>query len=190
MNWAQGRRYALSAWRRFRAWPTRWQVVGWIVLLLLVGSVRDAFEGETTDEGGPAVVQPSLSVDDAAAEAEQEAADRRAARAEHRRVAEARRQRLIEVRKQRRARVARAARRERERQAAAALAAEQAPPPAPEPASDSGCDSNYSGCVPIASDVDCGGGSGDGPAYLDGSVSVIGSDVYGLDSDSDGTACE
>jgi len=24
----------------------------------------------------------------------------------------------------------------------------------------------YSGCVPIASDVDCAGGSGNGPAYL------------------------
>lgn len=56
-----------------------------------------------------------------------------------------------------------------------------------EPLSD--CDPNYSGCVPIASDVDCEGGSGDGPAYT-GVVTVIGSDIYGLDSDSDGTACE
>ena len=28
------------------------------------------------------------------------------------------------------------------------------------------CDPNYSGCVPIASDVDCAGGSGNGPAYV------------------------
>lgn len=35
----------------------------------------------------------------------------------------------------------------------------------------SNCDSNYSGaCVPIASDVDCTGGSGNGPAYVSGPV--------------------
>jgi len=52
------------------------------------------------------------------------------------------------------------------------------------------CDPNYSGCVPIASDVDCAGGSGNGPAYVQGPVTVIGSDIYGLDSDGDGIACE
>lgn len=51
------------------------------------------------------------------------------------------------------------------------------------------CDPNYSGCVPIASDVDCLGGSGDGPAYT-GQVNVIGKDIYGLDRDHDGVACE
>lgn len=64
-----------------------------------------------------------------------------------------------------------------------------APEPEPEPEPASGCDPNYTGCVPIASDVDCAGGSGDGPAYS-GPVQVIGSDVYGLDSDSDGYGCE
>jgi hypothetical protein len=59
--------------------------------------------------------------------------------------------------------------------------------PEPEPA---GCDPNYSGCVPIASDVDCAGGSGNGPAYATGPVDVIGSDIYDLDRDSDGVACE
>ena len=54
----------------------------------------------------------------------------------------------------------------------------------------SGCDSNYSGCVPIASDVDCAGGSGNGPAYVQGPVTVIGKDIYDLDSDGDGVACE
>jgi len=54
----------------------------------------------------------------------------------------------------------------------------------------SGCDPNYSGCVPIASDVDCSGGSGNGPAYVQGPVTVVGSDIYGLDSDSDGVGCE
>lgn len=52
------------------------------------------------------------------------------------------------------------------------------------------CDPNYSGCVPIASDVDCAGGSGNGPAYVSGPITVIGSDIYGLDRDGDGIACE
>ena len=53
------------------------------------------------------------------------------------------------------------------------------------------CDPNYSGaCVPIASDVDCAGGGGNGPAYVSGPVKVIGSDIYGLDSDHDGIGCE
>jgi hypothetical protein len=55
----------------------------------------------------------------------------------------------------------------------------------------SSCDSNYSGaCVPIASDVDCAGGSGNGPAYTRGPVKVIGIDIYDLDRDGDGIACE
>lgn len=53
------------------------------------------------------------------------------------------------------------------------------------------CDPNYSGaCVPIASDVDCAGGSGNGPAYVSGPVYVIGFDIYDLDRDGDGVACE
>lgn len=53
------------------------------------------------------------------------------------------------------------------------------------------CDPNYSGaCVPIASDVDCAGGSGNGPAYVRGPVYVIGYDIYGLDRDGDGVGCE
>jgi hypothetical protein len=53
------------------------------------------------------------------------------------------------------------------------------------------CDPNYAGgCVPIASDVDCGGGSGDGPAYFWGTARVVGYDIYGLDRDGDGLACE
>ena len=52
------------------------------------------------------------------------------------------------------------------------------------------CNPNYSGCVPIASDVDCAGGSGNGPAYTYGPVQVIGVDVYGLDRDGDGLGCE
>lgn len=57
-------------------------------------------------------------------------------------------------------------------------------------AAGSGCDPNYSGCVPVASDVDCAGGSGNGPAYVAGPVRVIGQDIYGLDADNDGIGCE
>jgi hypothetical protein len=53
------------------------------------------------------------------------------------------------------------------------------------------CDPNYDEqCVPIASDVDCAGGYGNGPAYVSGPVRVIGRDIYGLDRDGDGWACE
>ncbi|MBB6403788.1 hypothetical protein [Arthrobacter sp. AZCC_0090] len=71
-------------------------------------------------------------------------------------------------------------------EAAAQAAAKQAAPAAP-----SGCDPNYAwACVPIASDVDCAGGKGNGPAYVRGPVKVIGTDIYGLDSDGDGIGCE
>jgi hypothetical protein len=53
-----------------------------------------------------------------------------------------------------------------------------------------GCDPNYTPCVPIASDVDCAGGSGNGPAYVEGPIHVIGSDPYDLDRDGDGVACD
>jgi hypothetical protein len=55
----------------------------------------------------------------------------------------------------------------------------------------SSCDPNYSGaCVPIASDVDCAGGSGNGPAYLSEAAKITGSDIYDLDADGDGWGCE
>ena len=54
----------------------------------------------------------------------------------------------------------------------------------------SNCDSNYTPCVPAAYDVDCAGGSGNGPAYVTGPVQVIGTDIYGLDSDHDRIGCE
>jgi len=63
-------------------------------------------------------------------------------------------------------------------------------PGAPE-SGDGRCDPHYSGaCVPIASDVDCAGGSGNGPAYVKGPVKVVGSDIYDLDRDGDGVACD
>lgn len=70
------------------------------------------------------------------------------------------------------------------------------PAPAPAPAAPAapaqgGCDPNYTdGCVPIASDVDCAGGSGNGPAYFSGTARVVGSDIYDLDRDGDGIACD
>ncbi|MGC4819308.1 G5 domain-containing protein [Micromonospora sp. DT63] len=54
----------------------------------------------------------------------------------------------------------------------------------------SNCDPNYSPCVPIASDVDCLPGSGNGPAYVRGTVKVIGTDIYDLDRDNDGYGCD
>lgn len=58
------------------------------------------------------------------------------------------------------------------------------------PAPTRSCDPNYGGCVPIAYDVDCAGGSGDGPKYVQGPVKVIGSDIYDLDADGDGWGCD
>jgi hypothetical protein len=55
----------------------------------------------------------------------------------------------------------------------------------------SSCDPNYSGaCVPVASDVDCASGSGNGPADVSGPVTVVGNDIYGLDRDGNGVGCE
>ncbi|TFD45401.1 hypothetical protein E3T55_18735 [Cryobacterium frigoriphilum] len=67
-----------------------------------------------------------------------------------------------------------------------------APAPAPVQAAPVGnCDSNYADvCVPIASDVDCAGGSGNGPAYIDGPLRIVGTDIYDLDRDGDGIACD
>jgi hypothetical protein len=54
------------------------------------------------------------------------------------------------------------------------------------------CHPSYAGaCVPVAPDVDCAGGSGNGPAYVSAKgFRVIGPDVYDLDRDGDGIACE
>ncbi|MFC0158883.1 YHYH domain-containing protein [Mameliella alba] len=66
------------------------------------------------------------------------------------------------------------------------------PPPAAAPRSGSGCHPSYAGiCIPAnASDVDCAGGSGNGPVYARGPFQVVGPDVYGLDRDRDGWGCE
>ncbi len=51
-----------------------------------------------------------------------------------------------------------------------------------------GCSPHYDGCVPVALDVDCAG-TGDGPAFFAGTAQVLDVDVYGLDGDGDGIAC-
>ncbi|WP_080575325.1 G5 domain-containing protein [Microbacterium testaceum] len=64
------------------------------------------------------------------------------------------------------------------------------PPPAAEPPVSEGCHPSYAdACVPIDSDVDCAGGSGNGPSYFDGVARVVGPDEYDLDRDGDGWAC-
>lgn len=64
-------------------------------------------------------------------------------------------------------------------------------PPAPQPnASASGCTAGYSPCIPPGDDVDCAGGSGNGPRYVQGPIQVTGSDPYRLDGDNDGIGCE
>jgi hypothetical protein len=55
------------------------------------------------------------------------------------------------------------------------------------------CTRGYSPCIPNRpSDVDCYGGSGNGPRYTRAGVvyRVWGSDRYGLDADNDGRGCE
>jgi resuscitation-promoting factor RpfB len=72
-----------------------------------------------------------------------------------------------------------------------ALQAEVMQQPADNPEPDSDCHPSYVGaCVPVGvSDVDCAGGSGDGPEYT-GTVEVVGPDEYGLDDDGDGVGCQ
>jgi endonuclease YncB( thermonuclease family) len=60
-------------------------------------------------------------------------------------------------------------------------------PPDPGPPQD--CQ-GYDPCLPPGPDVDCAGGSGNGPRYVNGPVYVTGDDPYGLDGDGDGVACE
>jgi hypothetical protein len=69
-----------------------------------------------------------------------------------------------------------------------------AAPPADEPTpaaptANAGCDPNYSGCVPIAEDVDCID-AGDGPAYIRMGAIVTGQDIYDLDANGNGLACD
>ncbi|MEO6702472.1 MAG: hypothetical protein ABI140_16510, partial [Jatrophihabitantaceae bacterium] len=65
-----------------------------------------------------------------------------------------------------------------------ATAAASAPVAAPD------CTPGYSPYIPPGSDVDCAGGSGNGPRYVNGPVTVTGSDPYRLDADGNGIGCE
>lgn len=66
----------------------------------------------------------------------------------------------------------------------------KAPTPKPTPRGNK-CDPNYADvCVPVASDVDCRGGSGNGPAFVSGPLRVVGLDIYRLDRDGNGVGCE
>lgn len=51
------------------------------------------------------------------------------------------------------------------------------------------CVSGYSPCISPGPDVDCQGGSGDGPRYVQGPIRVSGRDPYQLDSDGNGVGC-
>jgi hypothetical protein len=66
------------------------------------------------------------------------------------------------------------------------------PPPVPEPtpAPVANCVAGYDPCIEPGPDVDCAGGSGNGPRYISGPVYVTGSDPYDLDRDGDGIGCE
>jgi len=55
--------------------------------------------------------------------------------------------------------------------------------------SNAACTPGYDPCIPPGPDVDCAGGKGDGPRYVQGPVAVTGSDPYGLDGNHDGVAC-
>lgn len=67
-------------------------------------------------------------------------------------------------------------------------------PPAPTspPPETQNCTSGYSPCIPPGPDVDCAGGSGNGPRYVQGPIIVDHAfgDPYGLDRDGDGVGCE
>jgi endonuclease YncB( thermonuclease family) len=56
----------------------------------------------------------------------------------------------------------------------------------------SNCHSSYKGaCLMVGQgDYDCAGGSGNGPNYVSGPISVVGYDEFDLDRDNDGIGCE
>lgn len=147
---------------------------------LAAAAAKAAAEKAAADKAAADKAAANKAAADKAA-ADKDAADKAAAEAAARQAAEAKA-----------AQDAAAAKAAAEAAAKAAAPPAPAPLPAPQPVpgTNPGCDPNYSGCVPIASDVDCAGGSGNGPAYVRGPVEVIGRDIYGLDADHDGVGCE
>ena len=65
-------------------------------------------------------------------------------------------------------------------------------PPPPPTSPPRNCDPSYPDvCLnPNAEDYDCAGGSGNGPLYVEGPISVSPPDPFDLDADSDGVGCE
>jgi hypothetical protein len=66
------------------------------------------------------------------------------------------------------------------------------PPPPPPTSAPRNCDPSYPDvCLnPNAEDYDCAGGSGNGPLYVEGPISVSPPDPFDLDADGDGVGCE
>jgi hypothetical protein len=65
-------------------------------------------------------------------------------------------------------------------------------PPPPSTSAPRNCDPSYPDvCLnPNAEDYDCAGGSGNGPLYVEGPISVSAPDPFGLDANGDGVGCE
>ncbi len=60
-----------------------------------------------------------------------------------------------------------------------------------EPTPPTNCTPGYDPCIAnLGTDVDCAGGSGNGPRYVQGPVRVTGPDVYDLDRDGNGIGCQ
>lgn len=58
------------------------------------------------------------------------------------------------------------------------------------PVADIGCNVDTDpNCIPVG-DVDCPDVGGDGPRFAPGPVAVTGTDIYDLDSDGNGIACD
>lgn len=156
-----------------------------LIALLVVGGCGD---GEEAAQGHnqQAQLEQQMNQHRAAARRAKMRHEARAAARRHRRQAAARRHRALVRAEAAERQAAEAA--EAEAWASEEAAAEEA---AAEEEEASECDPNYSGaCLdPYSSDYDCEGGSGNGPDYT-GTVTVVGEDHYGLDSDSDGTGCE
>jgi hypothetical protein len=169
----------------------RWTIpiVAFLLLVSVLGSNDDSGNRNSDPEpAAAATTDPRADEvrEEAAAEARAEkrakaqkaaAAKRAKLRRERARLARLRRERAREQRRLERERAAAAAAQAEREQAEreAALAAEED--------ASSGCDANYSPCVPsFPPDVNC--------PDVSGPVTVTGTDVHGLDADNDGTGCD